>query len=142
MMVDRLHTGYRICLNLSDLRVEDVLEILYDCKGMITHLEIFNLKDHVAGKTLHYREISELQTALNEGNIITLKRLIRGIIQHLEESTDPDSRDRIAKLTEILRNIPALQSHYRIVPLKARIGSDSTGQTLRVHGMGLAVGDA
>ena len=48
--LDQLHAGYRICLNLSDLSVEDVLEMLYDCKGMITHLEIFNLKDHVDGK--------------------------------------------------------------------------------------------
>ena len=74
LKLDQLHTGYRICLNLSDLGVEDVLEMLYDCKGMITHLEIFNLKDHVAGKTIHYKEISELQTALNEGNVITLKK--------------------------------------------------------------------
>jgi hypothetical protein len=79
--LDQLHAGYRTCLNLSDLSVEDVLEILYDCKGMITHLEIFNLKDHVDGKAPCYPEINELQTALNEGNVIMLKRLIRGILQ-------------------------------------------------------------
>ena len=90
--LDQLHAGYRICLNLSDLRVEDVLEMLYDCKGMITHLEIFNLKDHVDGKAAHYAEISELQIALNEGNVITLKRLIRGIRQRLEHSPQPDAQ--------------------------------------------------
>ena len=71
--LDQLHAGYRACLNLSDLSVEDVLEILYECKGMITHMEIFNLKDHVDGKASSYPEISELQKALNEGNVITLK---------------------------------------------------------------------
>jgi len=135
--LDQLHAGYRTCLNLSDLTVEDVLEMLYDCKGMISHLEIFNLKDHVNGKAIHYPEISELQIALNEGNVITLKRLIRGMLQRLEHSSSPDRRERIEKMTEILRNIPVLQSQYRIVPLKANIGSDSTGRSLHHYGMGL-----
>ena len=135
--LDKLRAGYRICLNLSDLRSEDVLELLYDCKGMITHLEIFNLKDHVDGKTAHYGEISELQTAINEGNVITLKRLIRNIRQRIEDSRQPDFAERIAKLTEVLRNIPALQAHYRAVPLGSYIGSDSTGRSLHRYGMGL-----
>ncbi|MFZ4438665.1 MAG: hypothetical protein ACOYOS_09585 [Syntrophales bacterium] len=163
LKLDLLHSGYRICLNLSDLGVEDVLEILYDCKGMITHLEIFNLKDHVAGITIHYKEISELQTALNEGNVITLKKLIRGMIRRLKDSDDGDtlwvSRGEvlqqdvvrgdtlrqdvpiITKFTEILCNIPVLQSHYRIVPLKASIGSDSTGRSRRQYGMGMIIRD-
>lgn len=139
LTLDQLHTGYRICLNLSDLGVEDVLEMLYDCKGMITHLEIFNLKDHVAGKTTHYREISELQMALNRGNVVMLKKQIRGMIQRLADSELLDRKDRIAKLTEILCNIPVLQSHYRIVPLKANIGSDSTGRSRHQYGMGLII---
>jgi len=139
MRLDQLHAGYRMCLNLSDLRPEDVLELLYDCKGMITHLEIFNLKDHVDGKTVHYGEISELQTAINEGNVITLKRLIRNIRQRLEDSKQPDSTERIAKLTEVLRNIPALQAHYRGAPLGAYIGSDSTGRSRHRYGMGLVL---
>ena len=42
-------------------------------------------------------------------------------------------------MTEILRNIPVLQSHYRIVPLKAYIGSDSTGRSRHHYGMGLII---
>jgi hypothetical protein len=137
--LDQLHAGYRTCLNLSGLSVEDVLEMLYDCKGMITHLEIFNLKDHVDGKAAHYPEINELQIALNEGNVITLKRLIRGMLQRLGHSASPERGDRVEKMTEILRNIPVLQSHYRIVPLKAYIGSDSTGRSLHHYGMGLII---
>ncbi|MDD1632531.1 MAG: hypothetical protein LUP91_10040, partial [Methylococcaceae bacterium] len=135
--LDQLHAGYRICLNLSDLRMEDVLEILYDSNGMVTHLEIFNLKDHVDGKAANYWEISALQTALNEGNVITLKRLIRNIRQRIENAGQADCGARIAKLTEILCNIPALQAHYRAVPLGAYIGSDSTGRSLHRYGMGL-----
>ncbi len=141
LRLDHLHAGYRICLNLSDLRSEDVLELLYDCKGMITHLEIFNLKDHVDGKTAHYGEISELQTAINEGNVITLKRLIRNIRQRIEDSQQPDRTEKITKLTEVLCNIPALQAHYRGVPLGAYIGSDSTGRSLHRYGMGLILRD-
>ncbi len=137
LMLDQLHAGYRICLNLSDLDAEDVLEILYDCRGMITHLEIFNLKDHVDGKTASYGEISTLQRAINEGNVITLKRLIHTIRRRLEDSSQPDAAERTAKLTEILRNIPTLQSHYRAVPLASNIGSDSTGRSLHHYGMGL-----
>jgi hypothetical protein len=139
VMLDQLHAGYRICLNLSDLDAEDVLEILYDCRGMITHLEIFNLKDHVDGKTASYGEISTLQAAINEGNVITLKRLIRAIRGRLDGAPQPDAAGRIAKLTEILRNIPALQSHYRAVPLGSYIGSDSTGRSLHHYGMGLVL---
>ena len=135
--LDRLRAGYRICLNLSDLRMEDVLEILYDCNGMVTHLEIFNLKDYVDGKAAHYGEISELQTALNEGNVIRLKRLIRTLRQRLEDGRQEGCAERTAKLTEILCNIPALQAHYRAVPLGAYIGSDSTGRSLHRYGMGL-----
>jgi hypothetical protein len=91
----------------------------------------------VDGKTAYYGEISELQTAINEGNVITLKRLIRNIRQRIENSKQPDSAERIAKLTEVLRNIPALQAHYRGVPLGAYIGSDSTGRSLHRYGMGL-----
>ena len=111
--------------------------MLYDCKGMITHLEIFNLKDHVDGKAPNYREINELQVAINEGNVITLKRMILDIREGLARSDRPDREERIAKLTEILRNIPSLQSHYRAVPLRSSIGSDSTGRSLHRYGMGL-----
>ncbi len=137
--LDHLHAGYRICLNLSDLCVEDVLEMLFDCKGMITHLEIFNLKDHVDGKTSHYQKISELQMAINKGNVITLKRMILEMRHRIEKSERPDRDDRCAKLTKILRDIPALQSHYRGVPLGSHIGSDSTGRSPHRYGMGLII---
>lgn len=132
-----LHAGCRITLNLSNLTVEDVLELLYDCRGAITHLEIFNLKDFSSGKKTH-QEISDLQRAINEGNIISLKRHIRTIIRRFEESEEFEPV-RTGKFHEILRNIGSLQKWYSQVRLQSRIGSDSSGHSRRLHGMGLAL---
>lgn len=140
-LIDRLtelRKGCRITLNLSNLTVEDVLELLYGCRGAITHLEIFNLKDFSSGKTAHYQEISDLQRAINDGNIISLKKHIRAIIQRNQE-TQQLSPIRVAKFNQILRDIGALQSWYKYSQVQSRIGSDSTGHSRRLHGMGLAV---
>ena len=139
--LNQIHSGYRITLNLNKLTVEDVLEMLYDCKGAISHLEIFNLKDYADGKEEHYFEINELQRAINEGNVIALKRHIRGILLRMEGAQELHSVERIQKFKEILHNIAALQVYYKVTPLKARIGSDSTGRSRRLHGMGLVLGE-
>jgi hypothetical protein len=136
-----LQTGYRITLNLSGLRVEDVLELLYDCDGMISRLELFNLKDWAKGHTKHIPAISRLQETINGHNPIKLKRLILDIVQRFEESKAPGDAERVAKLRAILHDIGSLQVMYQAKPLKARIGSDSTGRSPHAHGMGLAVID-
>ena len=135
----RLYSGYRVTLNLTNLKAEDVLELLYDCQGMITRLEIFNLKDHAAGKTAHIAEISRLQEAINKGSAIRLKQIIREIIERLKQSGAATNTQQIDKLTVILYDIDMLKSYYSGKPLKARIGSDSTGRSPKVHGMGLVI---
>jgi len=134
----RLRAGYRITLNLSSLGAEDLLELLYDCKGAISYLEVFNLKDFSSGKSPHYHAINELQRAINEGNIIGLKKYIRATIERME-GPDKSSPERIAKFHEILRNISTLLGYYKGGPLGSRIGSDSTGHSRHLHGMGLAI---
>ena len=141
-LIDRLihlHSAYRFTLNLSDLWSEDVLEILYDCEGAVTRLELFNLKDFAAGKTEHIAEINQLQRAINDGNVIHLKRVIRNMIKRLETSDSLADKCRIERLTSILHDIATLKSFYKGSPIKARIGSDSTGRSPKVHGMGLAI---
>lgn len=138
----QLHAGYRFTLNLTDLRPEDVLELLYDCDGLITRLETFNLKDYTSGKTEQIPEICRLQVAINEGNVVTLKRLILGIMDTVAASNSPDKADRLEKLDGILHDINTLRLMYKGTPLKSRIGSDSTGMSSRMHGMGLAVMDS
>lgn len=134
-----LISGYRVTLNLSDLEVEDVLELIYDSNGMISRLELFNLKDWAAGKTANIPAISRLQEAINEQSPIALKRLILEIIQKVEAKNLPGNKDQLEKLNAILYDIISLQTMYKGKPLKARIGSDSTGRSQRSHGMGLAV---
>jgi hypothetical protein len=134
----RLHTGYRITLNLSYLNVVDVLEILYDCYGTITRLEIFNLKDYAANQTEHIPDIVALQQAINQSNVISLKAMIVKLISKLQNESSPD-KDRIKKLTNILHDIASLKSFYEANPIKSRIGSDSTGRSSRAHGMGLVI---
>ena len=134
-----LRSGYRVTLNLSNLCLEDVIELLYDCEGIITRLEIFNLKDYVAGKTDHISSISALQTSINEGNVVAIKRIIRQTIDRLEISQDDNKASRIEKLTSILHDIDTLKNLYAGTLLKSRIGSDSTGHSPKVPGMGLAV---
>ena len=135
----KLHSGYRVTLNLCNLAVEDVLELVYDCQGMITRLEIFNLKDYAAGKTAHVADISRLMQAINEGSVIHLKQVIREIIGRLNHGTTGKRQAQVGKLTAILHDIDTLKSFYSGRYLKARIGSDSTGRSPRVHGMGLAI---
>ena len=133
-----LHPSFRITLNPSGLPPADVLELIYDCRGMITHLEVFNLKDYASGKSVITPEINELQLALNHGNVIALKRVILGIIGQQEASTDRPP-EQIRKLRDILRDISGLKSYYKQAPLRARIGSDSTGRSHHLQGMGLAI---
>jgi hypothetical protein len=134
-----LRSGYRVTLNLSGLCLEDVIELLYDCEGIITRLEIFNLKDFVTGITAHISSISDLQTAINEENVVAIKRIIRQTIDRLDSSEEKNKTERIDKLTLILHDIDTLKNLYAGTLLKSRIGSDSTGHSPKVPGMGLAV---
>jgi hypothetical protein len=133
-----LSSGYRITLNLSNVKDHEVLELLYDCQGMITRLEIFNLKDQAAGKTDHIPDISRLQQGINQGNVIKLKRLIRDIVERSSASNLLEPQ-QVEKLKIILFDIDTLNSFYTQKSLKARIGSDSTGRSPKIHGMGLVV---
>lgn len=138
-----LHSAYRITLNLTDLLPEDVVEILYDCDGLITRIELFNLKDYTSGKACHIEEISQLQLAINEGNTINLKRVIRKMVKRLATAPPAAGKaDRIEKLGIILHDILAFTAMYASMHLEPRLGSDSTGHSARMYGMGLAILDS
>ncbi len=144
-IIDRLvalHSGFRITLNLSDLKVEDVLEILYDCRGRVSRLEIFNLKDYSDCKVAHIPPIHRLQQSLNEGNVIQIKRAILEIIDRLKTQDDPVAVSRVPVFKKMLDDIETLKNMYRSKPLKPRVGSDSTGHIDRLFGMGLVVMDS
>lgn len=136
--VNNLPCGTRITLNISDLSVFDVFELLYECKGMITDLEIYNHKDFMKGKTHFYNDIHELYEVINSDSIINLKRFIHYLIKKLEASNEEDIK-RVEKFKHILYNMTEFKSFYHKNPIGMRIGSDSTGRTKKVLGMGFAI---
>ena len=183
-----MHSGSRFTLNLSNLTIQDTLELLYLCEGRITHIEAFNLKDAGHGMTAqaadrasgfagdavdvtsparNYQLINMLQKALNEDNVITLKRAIRSIIWEYERSREIKARKceqgrgrgctleeqerlqaelaamdaRKEALLDILTHIGTFHDYYNKRYLGSRIGSGSTGQSQQQHGMGLVVLD-
>lgn len=137
--ITSLHPKARTTLNLSRLQVEDVLEILYDCKGLVTHLEIVNLKNIALGRNLDLPAILDLQEAINSGSVIKLKKCISGIVDKVGSR---DGQERKKKLLEILCDLPTLQSYYQDTPLMSCVGSDSTGQSGQTHGMGFVLIDS
>ncbi|MBW2569206.1 MAG: hypothetical protein JRD93_01120, partial [Deltaproteobacteria bacterium] len=139
-------SAYSATLSLTNLSAEEALELLYDCKGMVTSLEIFNLKDYAEGNlSPDLLTINELQLAINHENTIKLKRIVHNVIQHFEDSVAGKSGKQIvkrrAKLAEILFDIERLQVLYKNHALKSIIGSDSTGRSRHLHGMGLIIKD-
>ncbi|MFA6104199.1 MAG: hypothetical protein WCV67_14345 [Victivallaceae bacterium] len=137
-----LPSACRLCLNLSGLTLEDVIEVIYDCAGRVTHLEIFNLKDFKSGNCPDIAAINALRQAINHGNVVRLKHIIRETIERVGHSGDPHREARLEKLHLILRNIPALIEFYAGAPLGTRLGSDSTGRYRRLHGMGMIITDS
>lgn len=180
-----LHSSSRFTLNLSNLTVQDTMELLYSCEGMISHIEAYNLKNAAHGMSSgvaveiggdageavdlkspehHYRLVGDLQKALNEDNVIGLKRAIRAIIWDYEEQrlrlekqvemlpAESEKKERLddeyqqmqerkRHLMDILYHLETFHNYYRKRLLGSRIGSGSTGQTEDQYGMGLIVLD-
>jgi len=137
--LDDFHSSFRITLNLTHLEIEDVVELVYQNNGKISNLEIFNYKDHAKGLTNNIPQIRAFQHALNEGNTIKLKRIIFSVISKLENSEISDKDDRILIMHKILKNLNNLTTMYIDKPLKDKIGSDSTGRSNQLFGMGFAI---
>ncbi|SHO42838.1 MATE family efflux transporter [Desulfopila aestuarii] len=178
-----LHSSSRFTLNLSNLSVQDTLELLFNCAGMISHVETYNLTNAAHGTAFisggpgtagdavdlkspekSYHLINDLQKALNDDNVIVLKRVIRAIIwdhdeQYLrlkkqleflpEDKTETthirqeliEMVERKEDLMNILYNLETFHTYYQKRTLRSRIGSGSTGQAAYRHGMGLVVLD-
>jgi hypothetical protein len=180
--LEALHSSSHFSLNLSNLSLQDILELLYTAEGMFSHIEAYNLKtassditsgilpdaDEVEGQppwmgsSAHYHAlINDLQQALNEDNVIILKRAIRAIIWDFEAQrldrekramgSDSESREdascrlelesmrhRKEQLIDILFNLEKFHTFYKKKTLQSRIGSGSTGQAEQQYGMGLS----
>ena len=122
----------QMILGLEGLNVQDTLELLWRGKGLITHLELFNLRTWSKGQLPHIEAINELQRAINEGSPLRLKQVVRRIVQ--DEPADSPRRDL---LLEVQDNLTQLRSFYELSWLGSRIGTDSTSRSHMTHGMGL-----
>ena len=120
------------------LEVEEVLELLYDCQGMITRLELFNLKDYTAGKTAHLAGISRLMQAINEGSPIHLKQIIREIIHRLKQDASSDTAVPIDRISEFVARVGELAA--RIAPAAVCYGFGHVGDG-NIHMMILPASD-
>ena len=132
-----LRSGYRLTLNPSGLSDADVLELLYDLEGSVTHVEIYNLKDRRHGNVSFGPRLMVLRRALCGDSPAPLKQAVEDILG--ASDLDGMAPERREHLRSILAHIPRFLSFYRSAPLKTRIGSDSIGRAGTFYGMGLAV---
>jgi len=145
-----LHASARVVLNLAKLSTEDVLELLWDCKGRITHLELFNFKDWQNGDMEPIQQINELQHAINDGSVPRLKHIILTMLrdsapnphslEHYDDAspTPVNESPRLRKMRVILQNLPVFCGYYRTSKLRTSLGTDSTSRPGSRFGMGLA----
>jgi hypothetical protein len=133
-----LHFKNRLTLVTAEMALEDVLLILFACKGAITNCDVFNLRDfETTGRDAS--ETLELLSICNSGNVVALKRLISRTADRHEAAGGAPVK--VARLRELRLEVAPLAAAYRKKPLEASIGTDSTGQSTRCHGMGLVVAD-
>ncbi len=70
-----------IVLNLANITPEEVINLIWDTNGEITHLEIFNAYDWQKGKEKYIVEINELMLAINRKSTPHLKSIILKLIE-------------------------------------------------------------
>ena len=137
--LERLPCRSRITLNPSNLSPADVLEVLYEGRGRITHLEIFNLKDWAHGRTENRARINEIRLVINRGNVVEAKRLVRDILASVEADETVQDGAAAESLRAILWDLGSLLGYYGRGRLTSRIGSDSIGHSRSTRGMGFVV---
>ncbi len=140
-LIRGLHVKSWITLDLNGLSVDEVLVLLHQSNGGITHLEIFNLRYFETSSPADYAPVLELQAVVNAANVVKLKKYIHRIIDTVEMCQKPFRELRLEELEALLEDLSSFHALYKNYPLRSRIGSDSTGQSSRRHGMGLVVSD-
>ncbi|MHC1790067.1 hypothetical protein [Solidesulfovibrio sp.] len=136
--ITALHFHNALALCTAEMALPDVLPVLFACQGRITDCDVFNLRVfETAGVAAG--DILQLLAILNAGNVVALKRLLTATADALE--TETGDAARAGRLRDLRLEVAGIAEAYRQRPLTARIGTDSTGQSTRCHGMGLVVAD-
>lgn len=129
---------FRLLLSTTHLQAWDIPEILSLCRGSLTGLEVFNLKDRVNRPRYDTARINQLRLAFNRADITALKRLTATLQEELREANPPFCARRLEALRQVRSNLGALLEEYAGRPLAAVIGSDSAGRSRYHYGMGIA----
>ncbi len=141
--LDAMRSGYRLTLNLTGLKAVDVLELVYTCGTRLNALEIYNQKDWTQGLCEEIPKIRSFQHPLNEGNTIALKRAVTALIEEEENTQNEQKKEggdkQIKRLKSILKDLSDFIKIFENHTLADRWGSDSTGRSTQLFGMGLAV---
>ncbi len=136
-----------ITLNIAGLTCEGVLTLLWQCQGLITHLDIFNLRDWDAGRFDCIEEINTLQRALNTGSIPQLKSIVLNMLKAREalQASEIESlsfhEKRLRVLREILCNLTSLRNYYVASNLRSRMGTNTADRAGLSNVMGLVFPD-
>ena len=141
-----LHDRNSLTLDLAGLSLGDVLCLLADGDGAISHLEVFNLRSHELGRRSDLEAVLQLIQAINGANVVLVKRAALAWAETARQAltdagSDVDAEADLADLEGLLERIPEFVGRYRKRHLGTRLGSDSTGNSLRHRGMGLVVAD-
>ncbi len=132
---------FQLLLSTTHLQAWDIPALLALCRGSITGLEVFNLKDYLHRARYDTTRINELRLAVNRSDITALKRLMDALHEELRDSNPPYCARRLNELRQVRANIGNLLEEYAGRPLTAVIGSDSAGRSRHLYGMGLAAID-
>ncbi len=135
-----MHDTYFLVLNLTNLTAENVLELLWHCRGLITHLEIFNFQAWEEERLTHLAEITEFLHVLNGRSLPRLKYFVLNLLKRVEaEEGGVRQSERCMLLREILQNIQILRNYYATTPLRTRMGTDATSSVAAHRDMGLVI---
>lgn len=134
--LSRLSSDSRIALAAEDLAPASILQILYECGGLITHLEIEHPTNWSPQRLKAISEISTIQDNINAGNPVSLKYTILHHIESCQEN-DPDW----TCMHNMLHNLPSFMRRYHERPLGIFLGSGSSGRSQwgKQYGMGFAL---
>ncbi len=141
--ITSIQSGGFLTLQLGGLTCEDVLVLLWQCQGLISHLEVFNLQHWQDQRLEHSAAINALQQALNSGSAPRLKNIVLLLLQEREKLdanfTEPCPRHERRKevLREILCHIVSLTNLYSSPKLRSRMGTNATDRPSNRRHMGL-----
>ncbi len=141
--ITSIQSGGFLTLQMSGLTCEDVLVLLWQCQGLISHLEVFNVQQWQDQRLEHIAAINQLQRALNLGSAPRLKNIVLLMLQEREKMdasfTQPCPRHERRKevLREILSNMLSLKDLYASPKLRSRMGTNTTDRPFSHRHMGI-----